>query len=286
MGLRAKVTLALLVLALVPLAVTAGVVAYINLERLKLSTKEYRLATADVVVAEVGNLMDRGRSELETIAKALSQTSRPLPERLELAKVSLLGNSFVRRVGVYNPAGERVDSLRVKERSNPVEMPGSLSDALRGVSRTEGVAYLGTEITRGKAAHLPIIVPMFKGDDKIYGYLWTAVSLEALGKAVGLVSQRRFGQKQDRVYILDDRLTVVVHAAPAELGQDMHGKGIAVGLAGGRLPRTVGYAAAWSRCRRWGGAWWWSSQGPRRTARCRPRSTPRRWWASGSRSSR
>jgi len=243
MGLRAKITLTLLALALIPLAITTGVVSYLNLDRLKLSTKEYRLATADVVVSEVGNLLDSARSELDTVGAALSLPSLSVEERITQANVALLGNNFVRMVGVYGPHGKRVETLRVKGTRDLKLMPDTLSEALRGVARTEGMAPLAVNMEAGV---LPAITPMFQGsgpDKKVYGYLWSAVDLKPLNAAVREASKRRFGKKGDRVFILDDRFKVVVHGVAEQVGKELKGEGVTVGLEGGRLPRTVAYAA-------------------------------------------
>ena len=242
MGLRSKITVALLALALIPLAITTGVVSYLNLDRLKLSTKEYRLATADVVSLRVGNLLDRAGSELETLGAALSKTSLPVEERLKQAEVVLLGNTFVREVGIFSPEGKRVDALRVKEFKPVVKMPDTLTEDLLGVARTEGLAPLAVELEAG--AHLPVIVPMFRGkEQKIYGYLWSAIDLAPFNEAAKEVSKRRFGQKGDRVFILDDRFTAVIHGDARQLGKQFRGVGITAGLEGNRLPRAVAYAA-------------------------------------------
>ena len=243
MGLRSKITLALLALALIPLAITTAVVSYLNLDRLKLSTKEYRLATADVVVSEVDNLLNRARSELELVGVALSQTSQPVADRFKQAGVALKNNTFAREIGIYGPDGVRVDSLRIKEDEPGPKMPDTLDQALRGVARTEKIAYLTVEL--GQGSHLPMIVPMYKGkgaEVSIYGYLWSAINLATFNEAASRVSKRRFGQKGDRVFILDDRFTMVVHGDHRQLGKQVKSVGITAGLEGGSLPRSVAYA--------------------------------------------
>ena len=245
MGLRLKLTLTLLALGLVPLATTTGVLSYLNLERLKLSTKEYRLATADVVVNSVKEMLRASHAELAVLGAAVSDSQVSVDHRLQVARAHLLGGAHVKAVSIYDRAEVHVDTLRAGRAPAPLKAPASLSEALRGVARTEGQLHL--EVQRSAARGellLPLLRPVYQGPQRsLYGYLWTAVSLEPLHAVVRSASQRRFGKQPDRVYIIDGSFRIIAHGLAAERFKSIRGHGIAGDIHGNRLPRGVALAA-------------------------------------------
>jgi class 3 adenylate cyclase len=249
MGLRTKITLALLALALVPLAVATGVLMSNTKRRLEHSTKEYRLAAAEVVVTEVRGKMAAAHAELAKVGAALALRGASVQDRERVARSQMLGGDFVRGVVLYSPAGQSVLTIRASDSPLLVPPPASLSRDLRGVARTEGLARLGLKRSqRRQQVVRPLIIPLYRGQEKtLYGYLWTAIGLGSLNETVKRVSQRRFGRKADRVYLLNDAFRVVAHADPRRLWTSMRGQGIAAGITGGHLPRSVAVAAEYSR---------------------------------------
>ncbi len=230
MGLRFKLTGALLLLGLVPLAVTTAVLSHLNLERLRLSTKEHRLATAGVVVSEVRGLVRRSHAELATVGAALSDRALTIEQRFRVARAGLLGGSHVKAVAIYDRTGAHMDTLRVQSSDLAAARPASLSEALRGVARTEGFVQLKVKRT-DKRVVVPVITAMYQGKDRnLFGYLWTTVDLSPLDAVVRSTSQNRFSKEVDRVFIIDDAFHVIAHAMAGRRYQDVRGKGIAAGI--------------------------------------------------------
>ena len=243
MGLRLKITLALLLLALVPLGVATAILVSITRDKLELSTKEYRLATAEVAVSAIQHQLERADAELATVGAALARQGATVDQRMADARAHLLGGRHVKLVAIYDPRGRRVDTLRVAQVATPAEPPAQLSEALRGVARTERGVHL-TVARAGGAPYLPVLIPVYQGSQKVlYAYLWTAISLQPLSNLVSGVSARRFGKQVDRVFVVDHGFRVIAHGVPGRLWSESRGEGIARGIKGNRLPRGVAYAA-------------------------------------------
>ena len=243
-GLRPKLTLALLALGLVPLAVTTAVLSHLNLERLKLSSKEYRLAIADGVVNAVQGVLGGSKAELASLGAALSDDAVGIEQRFRVARANLLGGSHVKSVAIFDRAGVHQDTLRVGELASPAKAPATLSESLRGVARTEGVVQLKVLRSPGGKIYLPLITAMYQGKERrLFGYLWTTVDLAPLNAVVGRASQNRFSKAVDRVFLIDDAFHVIAHAVAARRYRDVRGKGIAAGISGNHLPRGIAFAA-------------------------------------------
>jgi len=224
--LRARITLAMLALALVPLLVVTAVLAQLNLSRLSFGVKEYGLAVADQVLVALDSTIDGATGELKEVGQALAASEVPIDERLRVAQALLLGSRHLHAVTIYDQDGAPVDAMRAKEVALAIEPPATLDEALRERARREGTAFLPAQVLPGAGAVLPLVAAVHRpGDGALFGYLWTGVDLRDLPKQVAATSSRRFGGREDRVFVFDERWTVVAHADPARIGQTLAHRG-------------------------------------------------------------
>lgn len=243
--LRARLSLALLALALVPLAVTTLVLVRVNLQRLRLSAKEYRLAVADDVGRLVRSTLRQADAELGALGAAFTQRIPP-EDRVRAVQSLLRGARLVHVVALYDRQGALVETFTAPQRPTPVRRPERLGDELRGAARTEGRVFLGTAAAKDGTLHLPMILPVYAGPERrLYGYVWTALALAPLDEEVARVSQRRFDGDRQRVYLVDQTLRVVAHADGARRGQPVARRGLFADLEHPRqiLTRDVALSA-------------------------------------------
>ncbi len=250
MRLRSKLTLTLLALALVPLATATWVLVRLNLGRLELSAKEFRLAVADDVARLVRSTVTQARSELGAMSAALSQPNVSGVERERAARNLLLGANHVHNVALYDRRGKFVMALRSEQIKDLLPHRASLGEGVRGIARTEGVALYGVTISGAGSPHLPLMQPIFVGrEHTLYGYLWTSISLRPLSAELARVSRRRFGRNAERVFLIDETLRVIAHGRPSAVAKPLDKTGIARALGGDgkHLRRDVALSAEYSR---------------------------------------
>lgn len=225
--LRTRFSLTLFALALGPLAVTTSILVTLNLTRLRRSAKEYRLAVADAVAGRIRADLAQARTELRSVGAGLARTDLAPEERLRLATALLLGAERIDAVSLFDRHGRRVDTLRTREAPREDRSPQQLDEGTRGVARTEGVAYLGTVRTGRGAPRLPMVLPLLVGPKRIlYGYVMTHLDLAPLRQELVRESRRRFDGEPGRLWIVDQRLRILVHADPHRVFESARQHGI------------------------------------------------------------
>ena len=223
MGLRVKITASLLLLALVPLAAATLFLVDVNLKRLTLSAKEFRVAVADEVRLVVMSYLRDAEAELEGIGSLLAQPEVPIAERMRAAKARLLASRRIDNVGVYTKGGQHVETLRVKGAGKAASSPNKLAEKLLAAARERRSAAAALEGKR-----LPIVAPMYlRGNKQLYGYVRATIAIEPLGAQLRDISERRFDGATDNIYVIDRQLAIVAHGDPRRVGVSLEGKGIA-----------------------------------------------------------
>ncbi len=212
-SLRWKITLALLLLAIGPLVVATLVVVDRNAELLERSAREYRLATADNVVREVRSRVAGARTELLQVGAALARVDVPAADRMRVAEAVLRGAEWIPLVRIFSRDGAHIDTMRT-EAAGPTP-PETLDEGLRNIAAAEGSVFFGVTGS-SDAPYLPVLVPITRPDNgELYAFLWSAIELKTLSEVVADTSARRFGDNEDRVYVIDRQLQLVAHGDPA-----------------------------------------------------------------------
>jgi adenylate cyclase len=237
-GIRFKLTALLLALSLIPLGVATGVLLQINLQRFEADAREYRAAVADegrkISVDYVLDALSKARE----IGYTLARPEVPVKERIRIAG-SLLGSAkMLDRAAIYSSDGKLVETITVRsDKTAPLpKVLDKLDPGLLAVVRNEKWVKLAL----GKApSHLSLLTPMYQlgqkpaADGKLtaYGYLLISVSLRGLNELIAKTSARRFRGVDGRMYVVDQKLRVVVHASRTQRGKSIAGKYIAKDMA-------------------------------------------------------
>ncbi len=248
-GLQARITLALLALGLLPLLVATIVLVRLNLARLEEAAQEFRMAVASEVGLALVNRMDRVLTEMRIASAALAERGVPAEDRVRTIKAHLMGSGAIDGIAIYDREGRHLDSIVAGDSGALASRPGQLDAAILRVAEARGVAF--SQVAKGPAGHpqLPIVVPAYRGEERtLYGYLWTSLDLEPSREDVADASARRFTGDTDRVFVVDDRMQVVLHSDPSRMLAPLGERGRAFGLPeDGSFLKDVGvsYAASY-----------------------------------------
>ena len=242
MRLRVRFSLVLLALGLGPLVVVTMALVRVNLGQLETSAKEYRLAVADAAVRVARSNVAAATAELDVVGAALAQQGVEIDERIRVVRARLLGGQLVRSAALYGVDGRHVDTIANEDGPSPVPRPEVVSTDMRRRARNDGVALGGIQVEDG-VAWLPLVTAAYRGPTRaLYGYLWTAISLEAVAEELGRISQRRFSRSKERVFMVDSELRIVAHGLGERIGTDIRGRGLLGDVEGDLLAQDVGYS--------------------------------------------
>lgn len=223
MRLRSKITLAMLLLAVVPLVISTGIMARLNYNRLAEEAALYRIAVAEYATLHVSELMRGATNEMGKIAHFVLKENVPEPMLVQQVRDALHGTEFVRVASVYNPEGKRLLTLQTKLYKGP-KRPEALSASLMKQARRDKelpalfVDYGGKD----EGPFLSLTMPIYKSPGgKPYCYLWTSVSLLFLSEELAKLSARRFGKRPDQVFLLDHKQRLLAHSNHSLWGQPL-----------------------------------------------------------------
>lgn len=246
--LRTRLSLALLLLALIPLAVTTAVLVPMNLGRLRISAKEYRMAIIDHVKYVVTDAILSASEELRAVGRDLTG-SGSVDERFREVEGTLHRAHVVDNVSVYDTAGQPVDTLR----NNAIELQPAPSLDAKTLAEVQSAGLLvqEVELDHPSGAKLPLILTNRTGagsesdpPGRVHSYVRTLVDLSRLNAEVADTSRNRFDHSADRIYIIDEKLRIVVHGRPERVGESVAKRGIVSDLGGSdAFDRHVAYSA-------------------------------------------
>ena len=226
-GLRGKLTLVLLALALVPLAVTTAVLVRLNLHRLATSAKEFRIAVASDAVRAIRGVLEQARIEQSAAGAALADPSGTMEDRVRATRARLVASSLIDQMALYDRDGAHVDTFRAHDAPGPPR-PEALPVPLMERALADGVAHGEVEMHGSPARpFLAIVQPVHRGEPPVlWGFAWSPLDLRRLSADLSQASARRFTGRTDRVFAVDDRLRFVAHGDPARLMQAAADRGM------------------------------------------------------------
>ena len=248
-GLRGKITSALVVLSLVPLASVTAWLVWDNMQELEVQAQRYHLATADNVTVGVTAWMDRAVAQLRSVGATLSDKGRPVEQRMAAAEGMVGADDLVNLVALYSADGRSVKTFRKPGSLPGVTAPAALDKGLRKVVAHEDTAPLRLYRTEEGTIVLPMLQAVYARSDQadgsarrvVYGYLWTALDLAELSALTDQISQRRFGRETGRVYILGGDFRIIASGHKQRLWSQVKGRGPTRDYTGTSLPRKTGY---------------------------------------------
>jgi len=245
LSLRARITLALVSLAVVPLALATFLLARQLDERLERSTREYSLAVSDQVLLGVTGLLAKAREELGGTGAALADPAASPDDRLRAARARLLGAQLVRTVSLFDREGAFVDTVYAAPLPPAISRPPTLDAGLRREAEERGL-LVGEPVfdPATRSPYLPLVAPVFRSGGLLYAYVWTAIALSPLSQEVAQTSRRRFGEAaSNRIFVFDARLRILAHGDLSLLGSSFRERGFLADLADPAA--TLGHGAAY-----------------------------------------
>ena len=228
-----KITLALVLLALIPLAVATYTLVSRGADQLEVGAKNYHLAIADVALGVIRRTIDQAFVEAHTVGAALAQKGPSLDERMRAARAQLIGAKEVDNLSVYGPDGALIDTMRAPREGQDAQhdAPEQLPADLLKIARNEGQITMGIVRRSDDAPLLPLLAPIYRGDPpELYAYVYSELDLMPLSAAVGDLSARRFGERRDFVRLLDEQLRIIAADDAKQLWTSMAGTGAASGI--------------------------------------------------------
>jgi len=232
MGIRTKLTILLVSLAAIPALLSTYFVHRMTRGHLTLSTKEYRLAVADIARIEIDRFFDESRTEIISAANALMRKGVSSKEKSLLIKEALGQSRHLATISVYSQDGSLLFSLNkntsVKQHVIPsFRRPDKLHAESMNLARHNDEHWYRTQYDNNQAS-VAVLYPVFKLDDSgtnqatekenIHAYLWTRIGLETLTDHILELSERRFGRRRDRISIIDSTGLTVVNANRLKVG--------------------------------------------------------------------
>lgn len=217
MKLRVKISIALLSLAIIPLVITAVIIANSTLSRLKLKTQEFRVAVADGSRRTARRLVSESRFELDNIATIFLRGIQDPNALRALIADELKKTLHVNQLALYLPNGKLVEPYRAKELKNPISPLLKLPQSLLQVTQADSEVSLRVRWSKDGRPFLPIVSAVYVKALKTRLILWAPIDLAPLSKEIARISLSRF-QVPDAVFLIDHEFRIVAHSDPKKIG--------------------------------------------------------------------
>lgn len=201
LSLRAKWTLAVLLVAVLPMAVTGFTVLRLQREGLARIEKELEVAVVDEASAQLAAALEASASLAARATELLSSEDETVDARLRELREEVGRAADVESLAFFDEEGRFVDAIVTREVTD---------EPFRSLPGPEGF-----HVTREGASALVRFVKRTAGGPG--GSVVVTLSPEALGARLRDLSLARFGAP-DRVYVVDERGSVVLGAARAGIG--------------------------------------------------------------------
>lgn len=213
MRLRSKITVALLALALIPLAVSTGILVRVNYGKLIEDARVYRKAVAEHSTLAVREVLNQALNELSTMGHLIVQRELSEQQKLRQAQISLSGATLVHSVAVFTPQGQRILTFKLKKYGGP-QQTDTLKASWRAKAQKTGTHYLPIQFVKDGTPYLGIVQSVFlkKKDTQPFAFLWTSIPLDSLSERLTQLSMRRFAKRPDQVLLLEEKKRVIAHS--------------------------------------------------------------------------
>ncbi len=236
MRLWQKYAVALLFVALVPLAVTTWQIVTGNVNEVEGQIRDTYLATADAVKEAVASRLARAESEVRAAGRVLADRALGVEARVSLLQQILMDGGGSVAVAIYAKDGKRI--LPPPQAGEVHGHPVALGVDTRKISELEGRLVMEAIEGEGGAPLVPIVQPI-RRDDELYAFARAAVDMSDLCAVVSEQSKRRFGKAADYVWIVDAKLRVIASHDRDRLWEDASGHGLLAGIDQARLRKDV-----------------------------------------------
>jgi len=196
----------MILLTLIPLAVTGYFLAKINEDSIKTQTKEYQIALNEQLKEITYTIIDETCAELVEVQMLLNDGKLSTDNTIRLVGYKISTSRRINFVNIYDAKGAFVDSLLLEGDRRPSFSPETLDLEFRRKIETQH-CHPGNAVAHKTGLYLPICV-IWESQGQMQGYLWTAVDIAPL-------SQKLKGIILDRVhsaYLVDENFDIVAHS--------------------------------------------------------------------------
>ncbi|MGD2087445.1 MAG: adenylate/guanylate cyclase domain-containing protein [Candidatus Aminicenantes bacterium] len=209
-GIRLRLIITMILLTLIPLAVTGYFLAKINEESIKTQTKEYQLALNDQLKEITHTIVDETCAELVEMQMLLNDGKLSTDHTIRLVGYKLSTSQRIDFVNIYDAQGAFVDSLLLEGDQRPIFSPETLDHAFRQKIEPQHCC-IGNAIAHNTGLYLPICV-MWESQGQLQGYLWTAVDIAPLSQKLKRIIHDRFATMIHSAYLVDENFDMVAHS--------------------------------------------------------------------------
>jgi class 3 adenylate cyclase len=209
-GIRVRLIITMILLTLIPLAVTGYFLAKINEESIKNQTKEYQLALNEQLKEITHTIVDETCAELVEMQMLLNDGKLSTDHTIRLVGYKISTSRRIDFVNIYDAKGAFVDSLLLEGNRRPIFPPETLDHEFRRKLDAQH-CNPGNAIAHNTGLYLPICI-MWESGGQLQGYLWTAVDIAPLSKKLKRIIHDRFAAMIHSAYLVDENFDIVVHS--------------------------------------------------------------------------
>jgi class 3 adenylate cyclase len=209
-GIRIRLIITMILLTLIPLAVTGYFLAKINEESIKDQTKTYQLALNEQLKEITHTIVDETRAELVEIQMLLNDGKLSTDHTIQLVGYKISTSQRIDFVNIYDARGAFFDSLLLEGDRRPIFSPETLEYESRQKLQAQHYC-MGNVIAHRTGLYLPICV-MWKSKGQHQGYLWTTVDITPLSEKLKRIIHDRFTKVIHTAFLVDENFDIVVHS--------------------------------------------------------------------------
>ncbi len=224
-------------LSVLPLGVVAWLMIDVNEDTVATANQELQLAVAEDVARSVDDTFRLAQDELETVGRVLLDESLPEDATVSLATSLVAGQERIDHVAVYSAEGALIDVVRHAGHPSPPS-PETLDAGLRTRATAQGIAS-GEALIADEADHaprVPLVVPLRVGET-LTGFAATWLSLRPVEERVARLTEVRFENRNDSLFVVDERHRLVAHPDGTRVAslEDMRATGPLEGIEPGAI---------------------------------------------------
>lgn len=200
----------MILLTLIPLAVTGYFLAKINEESIKDQTKAYQLALNEQLKEITHTIVDETCAELVEIQMLLNDGKLSTDHTIRLVGYKISTSQRIDFVNIYDAKGAFFDSLLLNGDQRPIFSPETLDHTFRQKLQAQHCS-MGNVIAHRTGLYLPICI-MWKSKGQLQGYLWTTVDIKPLSQKLKRIIHDRFATMIHAAFVVDKNFDIVVHS--------------------------------------------------------------------------
>jgi adenylate cyclase len=209
-GIRIRLIITMILLTLIPLAVTGYFLAKINENSIKTQTKEFQLVLNEQLKEITHAIVDETCAELGEMQMLLNDGKLSADHTVRLVGYKISTSRRIDFVNIYDAKGAFVDALLLEGEQRPAFSPGALDLASREKLETQPCS-MGNVIASNTGLYLPICV-LWQSGGQLQGYLWTTVDISS-----AMIHS---------AYLVDENFDIVAYSQWEQIPKERNVRGI------------------------------------------------------------